>query len=48
MVTEQTTVTLQGSEWLSFNVYENDHRSHSPTSRVALDFKVIYSYDLIN
>ena len=38
---EQTTVTLQGSEWLSFRVYDDeDHSFHSPTNRVSFDFKV--------
>ena len=35
-----TTVTLHGSEWLSFSLYESNNRVHSPTNRVSLDFKV--------
>ncbi len=35
-----TTVTLQGSEFISYIIYDSCARTHSPVNKVALEFKV--------
>lgn len=33
-------MTLQGSEWITYIIYDSDGKAHSPVNKVALEFKV--------
>ena len=33
-------VTLQGSEWITYIIYDSNGKAHSPVNKVALEFKV--------